>query len=162
MITCKASHLFCEKSPKKAWEVKPEKEQALLGLVKLGLSRWLFTVSGSMARAEMDKTEWESSEKRRSNGVQGQGLQLISVWPLPERLWGSEPGSESLWIWFLFVKQNIEPLPSLCYQVGGKNKWNNVSKKHFMNTWILCKDQSWDLARFLLVAPKFLDLWFGK
>lgn len=29
-----------------------------------------------------------------------------------------------------------------------------------MNTWILCKgkDQSCDLARFLLVAPKFLDL----
>lgn len=93
--------------------------------------------------------------------MQGHGVRLDQTgFRLCPRDCGSEPGSDSLNFGFLFVKQNNEPLPSSCFQVGGKNKWNNVSKKHFMNTWILCKgkDQSCDLARFLLVAPKFLDL----
>ena len=111
MLTCKAPHLFCGKSPKTAWEVKPEKEQALLGLVKPGLSRWLFTVNGSMARAEMDKAEWESSEKRGSSRVQGHGVRLDQTgFRLCPRDCGSEPGSDSLNFWFLFVKRGCETL----------------------------------------------------
>ena len=55
-----------------SWDVKPEKEQSLLGLVKFVLSRCLFLVNGPMARAETYKKFGAQCER----GVKGEGARV--------------------------------------------------------------------------------------